>query len=277
MCQMMEHWVRDVGVDGFRCDVADKVPTAFWNEARARVEKIKPVFMLAEAEKPELTQRAFDSDYGYNYFWTYDKIAHNEATAEAIDKLRAQDVATYPRGAWRMMFTTNHDQNSWLDSDIHRLGGGGSRAFAVVAFTLPGKPLIYNGQEVGYAKKLAFFERDPIDWEEHDAETRAFYTRLCDLYRTHRALYEGSMEKVHTDRDDRVYSFWRKASGEPPLLVVANLSDRHAETLLDLKTRVYRLSDLLDAGSKKSYNAIGSELHLSLAPWEFHVFRAEQK
>jgi glycosidase len=274
MIGMMEHWVRDVGVDGFRCDVADKVPTSFWDEARPRLDKIKPIFMVAEAQKPELELKAFDSDYAYDQFWAFDKIAHGEANVSALDKLHEQDVETYPRGSWRMNFTTNHDQNSWLDSDIHRLGLAGSKAFSVVVFTLPGKPLIYNGQEVGDRKKLAFFEKDPITWQqEGGGDMRSFYTRLCDLYRSHKALYEGAMVDVHNDHPEQVYSYWRQADGEAPILVVANLSGKKLETLLDIGVHARTVTDLLPAASDEKYETVGSELHLSLSPWEYHVLQ----
>ena len=47
------HWVKDVGLDGFRADVAGAVPAEFWDEAREAMDKINPnVIMLAEAEVP---------------------------------------------------------------------------------------------------------------------------------------------------------------------------------------------------------------------------------
>ena len=54
MADALEYWVREFGIDGFRCDVAGKVPTDFWDKARRQLEAIHPeVFMLAEAEVPE--------------------------------------------------------------------------------------------------------------------------------------------------------------------------------------------------------------------------------
>ena len=38
MIDMLKHWVRDYGVDGFRCDVAFTVPIEFWEQARAELE-----------------------------------------------------------------------------------------------------------------------------------------------------------------------------------------------------------------------------------------------
>lgn len=223
MFEMMEYWVRDVGIDGFRCDVADYVPTSFWEEARERLERIKNVFMLAEAESPELLRKAFDCDYASEYFRLFTKIAEGEAGVEEIDALVKRHPHDYPHGAWRMMFTTNHDQNSWLESDVNMYGPDGARAFAILAFALPGRPLIYSGQEVGNPKKLDFFERDPIDWDCPGARSmRAFYTRLCEIYHQYPSLQRGRMRRLATEAP--VYAFWREAKGETPVLLMANLS-----------------------------------------------------
>jgi len=64
MIEALGFWVKEADIDGYRCDVAGMVPTEFWDTARAALEKIKPVFMLAEAEKEELLIDAFDMDYG---------------------------------------------------------------------------------------------------------------------------------------------------------------------------------------------------------------------
>ncbi len=48
----LAYWVRDHKVDGFRMDVAHKVPVPFFKRAIDSLEKIKsPLFMLAEAEQ----------------------------------------------------------------------------------------------------------------------------------------------------------------------------------------------------------------------------------
>ena len=46
--------------------------------------------------------------------------------------------------------------------------GAGFEAFAVLAATLPGIPLIYGGQEGQLDKRIAFFEKDAIDWKACD-------------------------------------------------------------------------------------------------------------
>src|SRR6266481_2086154 len=66
MTDMLKYWIRDFDLDGFRCDVAEEVPTDFWENARAELDKIKPdITMLAEGHKPELLIKAFDFDYSW--------------------------------------------------------------------------------------------------------------------------------------------------------------------------------------------------------------------
>ena len=65
MLDALKFWVKEADIDGYRCDVAMEVPVDFWVEARKELETVKPVFMLAEAAKPELTEAAFDADYAW--------------------------------------------------------------------------------------------------------------------------------------------------------------------------------------------------------------------
>lgn len=63
MTKAMAYWVRAADIDGFRCDVAGFVPVDFWENVRAELDAIKPVFMLAEWESRDLHARAFDATY----------------------------------------------------------------------------------------------------------------------------------------------------------------------------------------------------------------------
>ena len=66
MTDMLKYWIREFDLDGFRCDVAEEVPTDFWENARAELDKIKPdIVMLAEGHKAELLLKAFDFDYSW--------------------------------------------------------------------------------------------------------------------------------------------------------------------------------------------------------------------
>jgi hypothetical protein len=61
MIETMKYWVRDVGVDGYVCQLAELVPTDFWVRARKEVEKVRPVILIADSNEPEHHLEAFDA------------------------------------------------------------------------------------------------------------------------------------------------------------------------------------------------------------------------
>ena len=68
MANAMEYWVKEFDIDGFRCDVAGMVPADFWETTINKLESIKPIFMLAEWEDPELLDRGFQADYSWQLY-----------------------------------------------------------------------------------------------------------------------------------------------------------------------------------------------------------------
>ena len=59
MKEMLAHWIKEYDVDGFRCDVAELVPTDFWEEAHEYLLKQKEIMMLAEGTLPEYHIKSF--------------------------------------------------------------------------------------------------------------------------------------------------------------------------------------------------------------------------
>jgi len=99
-----------------------------------------------------------------------------------------RDAERFPKNVYRMYFTSNHDENSWNGTDPGMYGPNFEN-FAVLSATVPGMPLIYNGQESMLDKQLEFFEKDQIDWKEYSYQD--FYSILLDLNTTNQALWNG--------------------------------------------------------------------------------------
>ncbi len=228
MIEAMAFWVRETGLDGFRCDVASLVPTDFWVRARRELEARKPLFMLAESDAVDLhTSGAFDMTYSWDLpDQVFKKVGQGEAGAPLLKAWLAaeQDPARnrYPAQALRMRFTANHDYNSWHGTDAE-LYGPAYPALAVLTFTLPGMPLIYNGQESRLDKRLAFFEKDAIAWKHH--ELTGFYQQLIAFKHQHPALAAGVGGAPVTllDAPADVVAFERRA-GSDVVRVAVNLS-----------------------------------------------------
>jgi glycosidase len=157
MTDAMLFWVRETGIDGYRCDVAHEVPVDFWEDAVAQLQNVRPdIFMLAEAEKPELNRRAFDAYYGWELHHIMNGIARGERRADTLWTFYKTLQSRFPEGSVSLNFTSNHDENSWNGTEFERMGDA-APAMAALSYLVPGMPLIYNGQEVGFDRRLAFF------------------------------------------------------------------------------------------------------------------------
>ncbi|MEZ4908436.1 MAG: alpha-amylase family glycosyl hydrolase [Saprospiraceae bacterium] len=163
MIKDMEYWVKDFDIDGYRCDVAGFVPNDFWSAATDSLNKVKPnLFMLAEWDDPSLHYSGFNMTYGWELHHILNEIAKGKMEPIMLDSFQMKDSERYPKEAYRMNFTTNHDENSWNGTVYERMGKAAD-AMTVLAFTWQGMPLVYSGQEAGLNKRLSFFDKDEID------------------------------------------------------------------------------------------------------------------
>lgn len=230
MIDALKYWVEDFNIDGYRCDVAGMVPVDFWNRARYELDKIKPVFMLAEADEPELNKYAFDMTYAWGSHFLWNEIAQGEKTIDDLVNQFEKDKTKYNSSDYRMNFTSNHDENSWKGTAIERLGDA-TKAFAVLSVTVPGMPLIYSGQEACLNKRLLFFEKDTINWKK-ECCLDDLYKALLKLKKENPALWNGdfggSMERINTTADDKIVAFSR-IKDEHTVITILNLSPEDVE------------------------------------------------
>lgn len=231
MIAMLQYWIREFDLDGFRCDVAGMVPTDFWNEARVALERVKPsLFMLAEWHSADLLVQAFDAVYAWPFHKALHAVFMEGAPATLLSDTWRRDRAAMPEGALELRFSDNHDERR----AIARFGQRGALAASMLMFMLDGIPLLYNGQEVGDTTEScapALFERAPIVWD--NGEFRVFYQKLIALRRAHPALQQGAVEWLDGADSDRVLRFARGA-----FTVTINCSNQAAGELQAWGARV---------------------------------------
>ncbi len=268
MTEALKYWVAEVGIDGYRCDVAGYVPLDFWNNVRRELDAIKPVFMLAEWESRDVHAEAFDMSYAWSWFNTMHNIAQGKAKVPALFGYYSANESAFPRDGMRMTFISNHDKNSWDGTQFEAFGDA-LHAAIVLSVVGEGMPLLYSGQEAGNEKRLEFFEKDPIVWREHPVGD--LYKKLFALKRDNTALWNGAwgatMIHVPNDRPDEVFSFVRRNDVDK-VFAVFNFSAESQN--VSFEQSLYH-GDYMEFFSGESA-ALDAATRLTLAPWSYRVY-----
>ncbi|MCX6898603.1 MAG: alpha-amylase family glycosyl hydrolase [Verrucomicrobia bacterium] len=249
----MMHWVKDFDVDGFRCDVSDAVPLDFWEEARTRLEPLRPdLVVLAEGQRKDDQLKAFDINYNFTWLHAVQAVFTRGLPASSLRVLWQKMRDERPRGARFIRYTENHDiVNDLLRAEVV-LGERGAAAVTVVHFTLDGVPLLYNGQEIGDTSLQSIYARWPVKWEAaclpKSKAKFAFHQKLCQLRRAEPALTSGEVVWLDNDQPDAVLSFLRRAGNEE-IVTIASLSNRKLKVQVELSGK---FNPLVSDGAKPS-------------------------
>ncbi len=269
MTEAMKYWVREADIDGYRCDVAGFVPVDFWNNVRKELDAIKPVFMLAEWESRDLHAKAFDMTYAWTWYDAVHKICQQQADVNALYIYYSWNESAFPANSFRMTFVSNHDKNAWEGTMYEAFGKGLKNAIAL-SVVGEGMPLIYNGQEAGNAKRLAFFEKDPIVWKED--EIGELYRRLFALQKKNTALWHAkwgaTMIKIPNNRESEVLSFVRQ-NEKDKVFAVFNFSDK-VQNVRFGESLFYDTYTDFEGGQKVTFSEETSSLQLPA--WSYKVF-----
>lgn len=275
MTEAMKYWVKEVNIDGYRCDVAGFVPLDFWENVRAELDAIKPVFMLAEWEMRDLHAKAFDATYAWSWQEAIHKIMTGKADLNALFIYYSWNEGAYPKDSYRMTYVTNHDANAWEGTVFERYGSAEKVSAAIVLSIVgEGMPLIYNGLEAGNTKRLAFFEKDPIEWKAH--QFQPLIKKLLALQKQNTALWHGqygaTMERIYNSRPLQVFSFIRE-NQQDKVFVVINFSDQDQEVKFMGSQFTGEYQDVFSDKAQQDKNVlIDQQTVFKLKPWEFRVY-----
>ena len=269
MAAAMRFWLNR-GIDGFRCDMAMLVPIEFWQEAARWLRAVKPdLFLLAEAEEDYLFDRAFDASYAWRLYHLMNDVAQQKVRVTALRDYIYADRNRYPQSAMRLVFTSNHDENSWNGSEFTRMGGA-REIMAAFTFVVPrGLPLVYTGQEIGYDHSFAFFDRDPLPAYAANSFTD-FYRRLAGLRHANPALAAGEaggeMVEIRNNAEDCLMTFVREVKGNR-VVAVMNLSPYaiHADYYTGIYAGMYT-----DAMTGVACELRG-HVEEDMAPWSYRI------
>lgn len=287
-----KYWIKHFGIDGFRCDIAYRVPPAFWKEciAEARIEAHRyktnlahDVVFIAESHTDnlrELQESGFAAVYGdYEH-----KLTKPIQLKGYLDYMYNIYEDHFPSGSKWFIFPESHDFGRTpqkvvgeyaLEKTQAALRANMSRW--LLTATLPGIPLIFNGFEKIEWAPINLFSYGAVDWER-DVDLRKFITQVNTYRWNHQALQRGSYTYLETnqglDDNTQIMAFLRRYIHEVVLIVVnmdvhRSSGPTYVYLPADFATR-YTLTDLL---TSESYQREGTELLVELEPGESHLFK----
>jgi glycosidase len=218
MINAMQYWVKTFDIDGFRCDMAHLVSLEFWAIARTQIDATKKLFWLAETETDNYNN-VFDVTYAWAWMHASEDLRKKEQLMHNMYNV-LHNYSQQPKGSKKMLFTANHDENSWNGTEYLKYGKA-AKAFAVFTFTWQNSmPLIYSGQEAANKKQLHFFDKDEIIWQNPPV-LQNFYTTLSQLHATE-IITNGSLFILPTANN--ICAFLRILNNEK-ILIILNFSD----------------------------------------------------
>ena len=267
MTGALTYWVREFDIDGYRADVAGYVPLDFWENARAELDAIKPVFMLAEFDHRDIHMKAFDASYAWKWNNAMHDVALGKSEVGSLFGFYSEHESAWPKAAMRMTYTENHDQNAWEGTQFERFGPGLENAI-VLSFIGEGMPLIHNGQEAGNDRRLKFFEKDPIEWRAHKHD--ALFKKLIKFRDAHPALWNApwgaTMTPVVNTAPGKVFSFVR-AKETDKVLALFNMS---------AVEQTISFTDGPTIGSYRDFEngrpvTLNGDSKVTLSPWSYRI------
>lgn len=165
-------------VDGFRCDVASKIPVEFWIQARKEVEEVRSeCIWLAETVHPGFVKylrelnlvghsdsemyEAFDIAYDYDVRDEINEYYEGKCKLSSLTKMLVLQESIYPKNYVKLRCLENHDtpRISSFIKDEKSL-----RNFTAFNYFQKGTPLIHAGQEMADRNCPSLFEYDKVNW-----------------------------------------------------------------------------------------------------------------
>lgn len=273
MIAAMKFWIETCNIDGFRCDMAHLVPLDFWREAKKELQQYNAgLFWLAECEEP-VYHEVFDATYTWKWMHETERYCKQPVGSNTLTDVLKEYDHTFPHDAFRVYFTSNHDENSWNGTEYEKYGDA-AKAFAVFSCTWNGMPMIYSGQELPNHKRLLFFDKDCIDWHQH-CDLHEFYKTLLELRKRNPALRAGdnnvSTNIFNVGNDNTIFAFSR-TYGNDIVFVILNLSAH--------QNRVEIFDDMLNGTFinvfDKTPGNFSEKCVMLLEGWDFRVYEKQK-
>jgi len=239
LLKVARYWVEEIGIDGWRLDVANEVDHQFWREFRQTVKSVnRDAYILGEIWHDSMAWLQGDQfDAVMNYPFTnavLDFFAKQTMDAEQFAASIGSQLAAYPQQVTETAFNLldSHDTPRLLTLCNDNIDA--MKLAALFQLTYPGSPCIYYGDEIGMDGEGDPDCRKCMVWEpeEQDSELLQFYKQAIHLRHNHPAMRSTDIAFVHVGKADSTLVYERRAGNER-LLIALNAGAEAAT--LDVK------------------------------------------
>ncbi|HIW32799.1 MAG TPA: alpha-glycosidase [Candidatus Paenibacillus intestinavium] len=233
-------WIEEIGIDGWRLDVANEVDHQFWREFRTVVKNANPeAYVLGEImhdSMPWLQGDQFDAVMNYpftnallNFF------AHGKTDTDSFSNSIQSQIASYPRQITEASFNLlgSHDTTRLLT--LCRGNKERLKLAYLFELTFYGVPCIYYGDEIGIDGEHDPHNRKCMVWDpnKQDQNLLAFFQSTIKLRKQYAALRTGELRFIpQENKQILVYERWNKTDS---FIIIINNSEKQAHCQLEVE------------------------------------------
>ena len=221
-------WVVNEDVDGFIFSGATAVPLSFLNELTYRLQATKGLFIgTTDAQNAPFFVNSLSATRNDSLLTDIESIDNGLSTKTQYDTLLTQQNSKFTPPVIALNHLSSYGTMLKLQTETARFGAALGSA-AALSFTLPGAPMIFQGQEVGSIKALKPFDADFIVWPKTLPTVYSTYVKLIKLKKLNEALFNenfGASAESLVTTSPSLFAF-KRVKNKSTVIVVVNLSKK---------------------------------------------------
>lgn len=234
LLDVAKYWIEEIGIDGWRLDVANEVDHQFWRDFRNTVKEANPeAYILGEIwhnSLPWLQGDQFDAVMNYPVTnTTLDFFCKETIDAEQFMSGIDEMHVSYPLQVNQVAFNLldSHDTPRLLticEEDQRKL-----RLAVTFQLTYLGTPCIYYGDEIGLTGGHDPDCRKTMIWDksEQDRELFNFYKQIIHLRNRYAALRTGSFSFLSAMKGTKQIAYERR-NEQDHFVIIMNAANQEA-------------------------------------------------
>jgi starch synthase (maltosyl-transferring) len=264
--KMMSHYL-DLGVDGFRCDMAYQVPGELWTYLIKKSRNVnKNCLFIAESlgcdfkQVQQLAKLGFDFLFNSIKYWDYNK-------PWGMEQYNKTCLLTPSIG-----FPESHDTPR-LMTELNNNLSAVKRQILFCALFSTGY-MVTSGLEYGFTKELNVVKTDPTWWEDTDIDLSEYLKKIAELKKQYPVLnQEQGIEVVDQANWPNVFCFRKAIPGEKSVFVALNKDiNKHQHVYIPDIEAVTGKGPLIDVSPEYAISVVPGSLDYALRPSEIKIF-----